>query len=762
MFSEKTFHSGITSINRKSRLFLYVVTLAVSWPLSLSAQDKWAFLYQDDTYQSNALMDLRSLNEGVAGEGGLVKLSPDGSGFMTGNDKPIRWWGVQSDIYKVKDASGKPDAAAMEKQCKWLAKRGVNMVRIHATIPLATEGGKITDVNDEVIEGIQQFVAIAKKEGIYSMISPLWRVDKIPESWGIEGATGKSSLGVLMVDPKFREGYKAWIKELYARPSKYGPPLKDDASIAIVQIQHEDSLLFWTLQGIPPAQAKTLGKAFGDWAGKKYGSLDAATKKWGAAWPGANDDMAAGILALYPVFNFVGPDWGQDFLRKAAQVEFITEFQRDYFKELADAYRALGAKQLINSTNWRPAEVMRLGDAERYSYGNQIMAVNRHTGGLHEGPNRSRHIDPGDTYAPQSDLLKPELMPFTVKQVVGQPFVITEGSWTSPERYQAEGPFLMSAYTAMNGVAGFNWFIMGNGGASGTTYVQDMQYSAINSEDQKGIWKSQSNTPQCVGQFPAYALAYRLSYVQAASEPAVYEERSLASIWQRDMPIIAEEGGVNPNRDQADFAADSPIKSDVDRRAFLVGPVKVKYGGNPANSKVVDLSKYVDEDKGSIKSITGEIELNHKAGLCTVKTQKWQGVAGFLKNAGGKFELPTVTIESDADYATISAVSLDNQPLMSSHKVLIQLGSVVRPTGWQESPATVGKANLPGFRIDNTGVSPFQVEKVRGKVTIKNASLKSADILDANFYSLKKVDLKRVGDGVEVELGVDALYIVLQ
>lgn len=743
----------------KSPLLLSLVVSCIPLLSATSvAQDKWDFSYQVDDYKPGALLDLRTLNEKVAGESGLVKLSADGNSFVNGRGQPIRWWPVVSDGHGIKDP------AVAERHCKWLAKRGVNMVRLHTQVPLAKEGSKITDVNDETIEGIQRFVSIAKKEGIYCTVSPFWKVDKIPESWEIEGASGKSSFGILMIDPKFRAAYKAWVKELYTRPNKYGPPLKDEPAIALVQVQNEDSIFFWTLQAIPPEQSKIFGKAFGDWAKKKFGSLDKALKEWGNAAPGGiagvKDDLANGILGFYPNFEFNSPDKGPASARKASQVEFMAEFQKDYFKELADYYRSIGVKQLINSTNWRPSDVSHLGDVERYSYGNQVTAVNRYTGGAHTGANPGWRIDPGDIFTTKSDLKDPAHMPFTLKQVLGQPMMITESSWVFPEKYQAEGPFLVSAYSSLTGLGGFYWFAMGSGGPVGETFMNDMRFPFVSLGDQKGLWKWQVNTPQAAGQFPAYALAYRLGYVQQAREPAVYEERSLDSMWKRDMPIIAEEGGFDPNRDKESFASNSPIKSDVDRRAFLVGPVRVKYGGDPAKSKVVDLSKYIDSEKGEIKSLTGEILLNDKTGLCTVKTPKWQGVAGFLKDSGGKFDLGTIIIESDAEYATISAVALDNLPLASSKKILVQLGSVVRPTGWVESPTTLKGA--PAFQVNRTGTPPFQVTKVPGKLTVKNSSLKSADILDANFYSVKKLDLKKSGGAAEVELGTDSLYIVLQ
>ncbi|MEJ7589191.1 MAG: hypothetical protein WKI04_16670, partial [Ferruginibacter sp.] len=47
-----------------------------------------------DAYTSEAWLDLRYLNEGVAGENGFIKLSPDGKSFLNGKGVPLRFWAV--------------------------------------------------------------------------------------------------------------------------------------------------------------------------------------------------------------------------------------------------------------------------------------------------------------------------------------------------------------------------------------------------------------------------------------------------------------------------------------------------------------------------------------------------------------------------------------------------------------------------------------------------------------------------------------------
>ena len=98
----------------------------------------------------------------------------------------------------------------------------------------------------------------------------------------------------------------------------------------------------------------------------------------------------------------------------------------------------------------------------------------------------------------------------------------------------------------------------------------------------------------------------------------VYEQRALADLWCRRMPIIAEDAGYDPNRDQGHLSKESHVKDGVNPLAFLVGPVVVKYGGDPAQSRAVDLSQYLHEDQKVIRSITGQLHMDYGRGGVTL------------------------------------------------------------------------------------------------------------------------------------------------
>jgi hypothetical protein len=322
-----------------------------------------------------------------------------------------------------------------------------------------------------------------------------------------------------------------------------------------------------------------------------------------------------------------------------------------------------------------------------------------------------------------------------------------------PNGRAVEGPFLVSAYQSLTGVDAFYWF------ATGEDEWTPPQ-SANGYMPSQGKWLFGS--PDMLGSFPAAALMFRKGYIRKG-EPVVSEERSLADLWQRRVPVIAEGGSFDPNRDAGSRAPTSSVKTGVASEAFLVGPVEVRYGGDPAASRAVELAKYHDPAKKLIRSITGEIALDYGIGSCTVNTPCAQGVAAFFGQER-EFKLADVEINAGNEFGAVYAVSMDGKPLKSSGKVLVQVNTPSRPTGWKEAPTTikVREGSFEGFRVESYGAAPWQI--VRPKVTMKiaNLALKRATVLDASGNAVGPAQLTRSATGVELRFPEDALYVVLQ
>jgi hypothetical protein len=160
----------------------------------------------------------------------------------------------------------------------------------------------------------------------------------------------------------------------------------------------------------------------------------------------------------------------------------------------------------------------------------------------------------------------------------------------------------------------------------------------------------------------------------------------------------------------------------VNPLAFLVGPVQVKYDGDPKKTTVANLKPFINETAKTIRSNTGQINLDHGNGLCTVNTPRVQGATGFMQKFPS-VKLSDVTLRSTNEYSTISVVSMDAKPIRQSRKLLVQVGTIVRPTGWQEEDATFeddSKKPVQGKKIVAVGKTPFQVTNVDATVAVNN------------------------------------------
>jgi hypothetical protein len=701
-------------------------TLKPGEKYNLADPGTWSFEPDVDEYTPDAL-DLRTLlNEKVAGAGGYLKVDKHGD-FVDGRGRPVRIWAVNTGAQNSFDLDG------LRQHAKALAKRGVNMVRHHGHLQPAPNE-PITKVNGKQIDAVQKLVAAMKDEGIYTTFSPFWATAKGGAGWGIPGHDGGQLFTLLFWDETFQKAYQGWIRELLTRPNPYDKrktPLGRDPAFAVFQIQNEDSFLFWTT-----------GRAL---QGEKLKRITAQYHAW---------RKEQGLPGTPPM-NFRFWELGKPKQDHKDTMRFFAETMRAWNAEVERFLREdCGCKAVVNAGNWRTADQVKLLDLERYSYDvNAVIGVNRYVNG---GGGGESHVNPreghkagylvseGDFFQDTSVLLQPGRLATCAKQVAGRAFIISESTWVPPMSHQAEGPFLVAAHSALNGLDAYYWFATGQ-----------IAYDTT-------IAKWQFACPSILGGFPAAAVLFRKGLVRRG-EPVVHEERALEDLWNLRFPIIAEEGGYDPNRDTG-ISPQSAVKTTVDPLAYLAGPVEVVYGGDPAKSTTADLKALVDTGAKKVTSITKEIVFDYGAGLCTVDAPAAQGACGFLAKAGS-VQLKDLRIDSKMAYAAILAVALDAKPLKTSRKILIQITTRSRPHGWKQSAATYphNKKSWQGFRIDSKGDAPWNVANTDATLTLAGRATRKVTRLDENLYRTDDpVDAKPGGGGIVITPPANTMYLLVE
>ncbi|MBA3685626.1 MAG: hypothetical protein H0W72_10375 [Planctomycetes bacterium] len=745
MHSDNQHHGGLDCFVFAAKPFAPMGARKPGTKSGLAEPGSWAFEPDADAFDPQAMLDLRSLNEREAGMHGWIQATADG-GFALGDATPVRFWAANSGV------ASSPVADDLATHARFLAKRGINMVRFHGSLWPKRADQSVTDIDAAELDRMQRMVAAMKREGIYTTISPYWAIPaEARQTWKLPDHPTGNMPGLLFWDETLQAAYRNWIRALLTAPNPHGKPLGKEPALAILQIQNEDSLLFWTLGAITGEEKRRLGRHQARWLIATYGSLAKARAAWQET-AAEGDDLAAGVVGLVGLWEYGQAASAGKTVRMADQLQWLSATMRAFNQSIDEfVHQELRCPVLINAGNWCTANQITMLDCERWSYAaNQVQGKNHYIGGVHVNPTEAHKsgylVSKGDFFTDPTCLLEPRKLATNLKQPPGMPFIIPESTWVSPVSHQSEGPFLVAAYSALTGVDAYYWFALGGVGYDRT------------------ITKWQAANPSIMGGWPAAALMFRQGYVKKG-QAAVHEERTLDDLWNARGMSIAEDESFDPNRHPGSFAKESTLRSAVDPLAFLVGPVEVVYGGDPAKSRAVDLAKYIDAPARSISSITGELRFDHGRGVCTVDAPRAKGACGFLGKAGA-IALTHATITCANDYATLLIVPLDGRDLVRSSKVLVQATTRCRPYGWKQSPATFQdneqKHTFQGFRIDDTGQEPWNVVQTKATVRLANPALTKGTVLDANGMLVRVIAVRADGDGVSVELPTDAIHLVLE
>ena len=167
-------------------------------------------------------------------------------------------------------------------------------MRWHGQIVSKSPTSQLTEIDLQAREQLWQYVAAMKQTGIYVTLSPYYaNAVKIQPSWGFN-SDRTSMNGLLFFDPEVQKAYKGWLKALLEPVNPYtGISLKDETAIALIQLQNEDSLLFWTVDQIKGKDLELLKQKFGNWLSQKYGSFPQVQQAWQNA-PIEGDDFQGG------------------------------------------------------------------------------------------------------------------------------------------------------------------------------------------------------------------------------------------------------------------------------------------------------------------------------------------------------------------------------------------------------------------------------------------------------------------------------------
>jgi len=703
--------------------------------------DGFLFTPESDRFAASPI-DLRSLNETVAGENGWIQAK--GDVFVHAKTgQPERFWAVNvgADLLQM-------DAGMMRSMARFWAKHGVNLVRLHG--PLWSEDLK--PLPPAELNKVFTFVATMKQEGIYTALSiyfPVWL--ELQENSLFPGYNGQHPFALLFFNPEFQQLYFAWWQALLTTPDPLtGKALRDDPALAMVELVNEDSYFFWTFkpyESVPAQQMAILERQFATWITAKYGSLEKARTAWKQSNPAetfkVNGDRSNGAVGILPIGEITAQRETQ---RAKDTAAFLAESQATFFKAaIAYLRKELNYQGLIYASNWITADAQRLGPLDKYT--NTVADfMDRHGyfGGRHEGPRASYSLNPDDIYEDRSALLFTDpkdkqkqdfSLPIMDIRYNNLPSTITEINWVMPNRFRADFPLLAASYGLLQGTDGFFFFAAERPGWD------------------DGLGKFAIASPVVMGQFPATALIFRKGLLQPGISVADIPLKTADLFDLQGAPVTAPQ-----NLDEfraKDVPPGQALRSDrvssIDPLAFLVGQVNLQFTHREGEAQQVELSQWINRQAKTVRSSSDQLLWDYQRGLVTVNAPQVQGVTGFLRQAGVQ-ELPQMRVSAEMDYGTVLLVALDNQPLKTSRRMLLQVMSEEQNFGWKTS----GK---PRKTIESIGNSAIAVRNLAGKIALRRPDAGTLTVTALDFNGYPK---QQIGKANDFQLQHQTFYYLLE
>jgi hypothetical protein len=216
-------------------------------------------------------------------------------------------------------------------------------------------------------------------------------------------------------------------------------------------------------------------------------------------------------------------------------------------------------------------------------------------------------------------------------------------------------------------------------------------------------WTNEFSTfcdPALSGVMPAAAIAFRRGHISPAR----------ATYCLKLSPAQLLESSIEPG-------STATIRTLAEQSKVTVGFSAIKElpwvkPSEPARqvSVITDPNHdYIPSGQSFVRSDTGELARDWKAGIQTIDTPRTQAVSGWI---GGKtFELKDATFQFRTKKAVVALTSIDDEPLSSSRFVLITTLGQAR---WITARDTVSKDPR-----NPLGDSPFFSEPVVGKIGLR-------------------------------------------
>ncbi len=687
--------------------------------------DEWFPVIMDvDPLDPASVIDMSALVEAPAGQHGFLKR--DGAALRFENaPRPTKFWGAGSPVQ-----GATPEE--MDQAARWFRKHGINMVRQHTLIDavgLLDERGQF---DASRLDRYDRWFAALKEQGIYSTWSVVYphhgaflqphdvdaelfaELDSLDEAH--DGSRGPIVVNdYINLDRRLQDAAWKYFAALLDHVNPYtGLAYKDDPALAVLEVQNESNVFFFTLNTLldpqrAPLLSRSMRQRFFEFARAKYGAPDAAASAWG----GLRDDdrWEGGELALMgahhwgsdgPLYEYAGQE-----RRCGDYIEFLASIQREYYERRIKQMRDVGFKGVTVTTAWRSGgPAADLANLYCDAAGDSIDRHNYFGGG--EGGHRI--VEGAVDAATHLDQPGHGLLAVGMFQAHDRPFAYSEWSHMPPNPWKAEAAPLVAFYgMGLQGWDAVYHFSMGDR-RMGDGWPGQTKYA--------------THTPHYMGQFPALAFAVHKGHIAEGDVVALRRVSQAEVFAGRDVLGQSLSGGGHDAKELVGKLSTPPA-------ALAVGRVTIDFADGP--SELRDFTTWHDRAARTIHSTTGELAWNYRDRIVEVRSPKTQAVIGF---AGGKaIQLPDVRVETATPFVSLIFTPLDDAELRSSKHILITAMARDKQTGSQ--------FNDDWSQLLAEGGPPLLMEPVQA--TIRVAGARPRQVRPLDLYGVPREESIDVG-----------------
>ncbi len=651
--------------------------------------------------------------------------------------------------------------------------RGYNMARLDfLELTLMNKRKGDFDYNPEQLDRFYYLVSALKKNGIYLILNGLSNDNggygNVSERW-----IGKKGLGLgVYFDTEKQAHWKKLMSTMYGSVNPYtGVSILKDPTLAGIILVNENNLVFVNRNGVAPE----VKLHFAKWLKTKYGNNTALKSAWGSELK-ADESVDSGSV------NLPAPDaWTSK--RMADAQQFFFESEKKTVDWMTLYLRGLGYQGLVTAYNvWH-------SPASQASRG-QLQWVD-----LHNYFGHPEYYSAQDIRVRQDSMLQTgavyirELM--SAKHI-GKPFTVTEHGQVFWNQYRRENGLALPAYAAFQG-----W-----DGICQHSSAVSLSYSSLNGKDM-------IIQPFNVGVDPiarATETLAALLYVRGDVAPAKHilginltsDDAFVKSAYLGNTPSDISQLGLvtgigldwqgktfsKAKQTQYDGQVDYNQQGLKLKKEGVLKPVEVtgstgvkldslmkKYAPGVAY-KASKIKALADErwsarlqilkeagwlptgnlssaDEGIYQSDTGELVLNAQEKWMTVITPKTEAV---VFDDTKPINLNLLKVLSAESGALVAVSAMDNQPLLSSKRMLVVLSTDARNSDMRFSDDT-------NFKATDLGHLPVLIRANKVKLALKNTNQSQLKGYSVNLRGQRQdaIALKQISDSIEFELDVRKL-----